>query len=244
MKEIVKQIKEHPLYVILILFGVPTVVYMLSVIPACPAGANNDWAGFWGGYIGAIIGGIITWIGVDKTIKHENYIREQDAIKAIKPVLCSDFSMHTYDEILKCSKRRGMIIEVFAERAGNGDSLDKTSIMKYKDIDEEKIRFVQYKVVNLSNYAASNISIFLNDVKVSAKKFTILSKSEIYIIFIVHLKSARNGERVKFELDFFFEDELGKKKYRQHDEMQFYKDEEGRISNESSIIAMTCPEEI
>ena len=53
--------KIRLIIVVLLLFIViPTIIYLLTVIPMFPNSANNDWAGFWGGYMGAILGGIIT----------------------------------------------------------------------------------------------------------------------------------------------------------------------------------------
>ena len=51
-----KWIEENKVWLIavgiIILVGVPSVVYLLVMIPLFSAGANNDWTRFWGGYAG------------------------------------------------------------------------------------------------------------------------------------------------------------------------------------------------
>lgn len=58
---------------IVVLIGVPIIVYLLSSIPLLPIGGNNDWAGFWGGYLGAIIGGSITLYVLFKTMQENRW---------------------------------------------------------------------------------------------------------------------------------------------------------------------------
>lgn len=240
-------IRKNYKVILLIFVLVPILIYVVSVLPIIPSGGNNDWAGFWGGYIGAIIGGVITWKSVEKTIEYETKMKNSEYIKSIRPILSSKFKMLTYDDIVNLQEGRGAVLEISAERAGSGDPLDKAVLEKYlngeKEEIEKKCKFVQYRLVNLSNGSANKVSLKLNQTK-PFSQFSILPNDEVDILFIIHLVGTEKNKFVKLELEFEFEDELGKKRYRQCDEMDFFKDDKGKIHNSSKIMAMTCPEEI
>lgn len=63
---------------IVIFIIVPLILYLLSIVPLLPSGANNDWAGFWGGYMGAIIGGLITLFVLFKTLDDNKKLQQRD----------------------------------------------------------------------------------------------------------------------------------------------------------------------
>ena len=76
MKRCIVWIKNK--FVIILALAAPFLVYVMTVIPFLPVGANNDWAGFWGGYLGAIIGAFIAVYVMKKTISNERTMQERE----------------------------------------------------------------------------------------------------------------------------------------------------------------------
>lgn len=116
-----KWIEENKLWLIsvgiIILVGVPSVVYLLVMIPLFPAGANNDWAGFWGGYAGAIIGGIITLYVMFKSLrenkKSQDKIFERERSEQIvkEKIEFCNYIVSLFAELEECTDR--LIDETF-----------------------------------------------------------------------------------------------------------------------------------
>ena len=76
MKRCIVWIKNK--FVIILALAAPFLVYVMTVIPFLPVGANNYWAGFWGGYLGAIIGAFIAVYVMKKTISNERTMQERE----------------------------------------------------------------------------------------------------------------------------------------------------------------------
>ena len=67
----------------------------------------------------------------------------------------------------------------------------------------------------------------------------------VQFLFFKHaLGCSENEKCTKLHLEFIFEDEIGKRRYKQTDKLEFYKDKNGEIYNNCGIMAMTSPEEI
>ena len=67
---------------------------------------------------------------------------------------------------------------------------------------------------------------------------------EMKIVFVITLQASENNSHSKFKLEFKFQDTLGEKRYKQYDELCFFKDGNGNIHNASPLTAMTYLEEI
>lgn len=236
------------IFMAIFLFVIPFIVYYLLKIPAFAMYINNDWIGFFGSYMGALIGAVITLVGVKMTINHENKVRNEEYIKRIMPVLSEKIHFLTYGELENWNETRGAFLELHGEHAGNGEAFDKSTIEKYLKSGEKgeimsKNKFVQYSLKNLSQGAATNVSLTVNG-NYALSQFTILPNDEVKIVFVITLQASENNRHSNFKLEFTFQDALGEKRYKQYDELCFFKDENGNIHNASPLMAMTYPEEI
>ena len=235
------------IFIAIFLFVVPFIVYYLLKIPVFAMHINNDWVGFFGSYMGALIGAAITLAGVKMTINHENKVRNEEYIKKMMPVLSEKIQFLTYKELENWNETRGAFFELHGEQAGNGEAFDKSTIEKYLKSSEEEImsknKFVQYNLKNLSQGAATNISLTVNGSNI-LPQFSILPNDEMKIVFVITLQASENNSHSKFKLEFKFQDALGEKRYKQYDELCFFKDGNGNIHNASPLTAMTYPEEI
>lgn len=229
--------KKH----LLVAFICYTIFVVVMVLIPSRIPSDNDWIG----YYGSVFGGAITLIGVYITLDYNKKEKEKYYVKSIMPILSGKIEIFTYDEIEKWHEGRGAILEISSTLAGNGEAYDKSVLEKYKNIGDRnlKIKFVRYRLVNLSSHSANKILVKNNGIKLF-ENFSILPQDEVIILFIMHLDGTDNNEFAKLKLTFEFEDELGKKRYRQEDEMNFYKDGNGSIYNSCKIAAMTSPEEI
>ena len=244
MEKIKQKKKEIIKITIASLVVMPIIVYFLTVIPLFPAGANNDWAGFWGGYLGAVIGGILTLIGVVITIKYEEQVRIDNETRLIRPVLSGRIEILERKDIENLKNGRGAILNIAGEKAGNGERYDKSFCEEYlKDKGDKKNKIIRYRLVNLSNYSANNVSVKVND-REEFTQFSLLPMDEAVVFFIMSLGCSENEKCTKLHLEFIFEDEIGKRRYKQTDKLEFYKDKNGEIYNNCGIMAMTSPEEI
>ncbi len=118
MKEWIKENKVRLISVaIIILVGIPLVVYLMVMIPVFPSKDNNDWAGFWGGYAGAIIGGFITLYVMFRSLienkKSQDKIFERERAEQIvkEKIDFCNYIVSLFAELEECTDR--LIDETF-----------------------------------------------------------------------------------------------------------------------------------
>ena len=182
----------------------------MTVIPLFPAGANNDWAGFWGGYLGAVIGGILTLIGVVITIKYEEQVRIDNETRLIRPVLSGRIEILERKDIENLKNGRGAILNIAGEKAGNGERYDKSFFEEYlKDKGDKKNKIIRYRLVNLSNYSANNVSVKVND-REEFTQFSLLPMDEAVVFFIMSLGCSENEKCTKLHLELYLKTKLEK----------------------------------
>lgn len=162
----------------------------------------------------------------------------------MRPVLSGKIEILERRDIKKLKNGRGAILNIAGEQAGNGERYDNSSFEEYfKQKKNSSVKVIRYRLVNLSNYSANNVSVKVNE-REGFPPFSLLPMDEAVAFFIISLSSCENEKHTELRLEFVFEDELGEKRYKQKDMLRFYKDKNGKIYNECGIMAMTHPEEI
>lgn len=196
------------LLVILVLVGVPLIVVVMVKYRWIITDTTNEWIGFWGGYLGALIGGALTLVGVIITIKNEEKVRKENEIRLMRPVLSGKIEILERRDIKKLKNGRGAILNIAGEQAGNGERYDNSSFEEYfKQKKNSSVKVIRYRLVNLSNYSANNVSVKVNE-REGFPPFSLLPMDEAVAFFIISLSSCENEKHTELRLEFVFEDEL------------------------------------
>ena len=187
---------------------------------------------FWKIYGSALIGAFATLFGIRMTIKHENKIRREEYIEKIRPVLSSKYVRLTLDDLKALRESNGLVLEISAEKAGNGDE----EVVK-------KYNFIMYTVSNTANYSANKVLIRFNGEDLGSN-ISLLPHNEINILLKIHLEGTENNSRVTLVFEYEYEDIQGKRCYKQEDKLEFFKNEDGKICNSNGYSSMSWPEKM
>lgn len=200
---------------------------------------------FWKIYGSALIGAFATLFGIRMTIKHENKIRREEYIEKIRPVLSSKYVRLTLDDLKALRESNGLVLEISAEKAGNGEAYDSETFEEYARDEEvvKKYKFIMYTVSNTANYSANKVSIRFNGEDLSSN-ISLLPHNEINILLKIHLEGTGNNSRVTLVFEYEYEDIQGKRRYKQEDKLEFFKNEDGKICNSNGYSSISWPEKM
>lgn len=100
-----------------------------------------------------------------------------------------------------------------------------------------------YTVSNTANYSANKVSIRFNGEDLSSN-ISLLPHNEINILLTIHLEGTGNNSRVTLVFEYEYEDIQGKRRYKQEDKLEFFKNEDGKICNSNGYSSMSWPEKM